>query len=154
MTYYQRTPSLNSDGSPLFAGDYDKASEREICAAVEAAWQCEVRPFGPLCAVDFYALRHGRMVGVLEAKTRSHQSDRYATVFLNVRKWLALSLYQNGLGVPAVYVVRFTDEIRFVRVCQIDASRWVMGGTKGVVKSHTDVEPLIEVPISSMTILK
>ena len=82
--YYGRVPGENSDGTPVYANDLDKANEGEVRGALEAAWGCEVRPFGPLCPIDFYVLRDGRLAGVVEAKVRSHGSDRFETVFLNV----------------------------------------------------------------------
>ena len=51
-------------------------------------------------SVDFFALRDGMLVGVLELKSRSHTSTTYSTVFLNVRKWGSLMLYHLG-GCPA-----------------------------------------------------
>ena len=153
MTYSDRKGSTNSDGSPLFATDYDKAREAEICTLVEQEWHCSMMPFGPLCPVDFYAIRDGRMVGVMELKSRTHKAYHYPTVFLNVRKWIALSMASAGLGVPAIFMVRFTDEIRFINVAKVDATKFKMGGTKKIVKSHTDIEPVIEVPVTDMTAL-
>ena len=149
--YMDRTESTNSDGTPLYASDYDTKQEQIICAALEEAWKCSVKPFGRLCPVDFYAVRDGRLVGVIEAKSRSHTSDKFPTVFFNVRKWLALNMAQAGLGVPAIFVSRFTDQIKFIRMDKVDASRVRIGGTKNIVKSHTDIEPVIEVPVISMT---
>ena len=93
------------------------------------------------------------LVGVLELKSRSHASTTYSTVFLNVRKWGSLMLYHLGLGCPALFVVRFTDEYRWINVLEIDASHMKMGGTKHLVKSHTDIEPVILVPVSLMQVI-
>jgi hypothetical protein len=53
-----------------------------------------------------------------------------------------------GLGCPAIYVVKFTDGIFYIRIPDIPTSDIVIGGTRQVVKSHTDIEPLIRVPVS------
>lgn len=148
--YYARHERANGDGSPLFANDYDQASEGVIRDRLAAIWRCSVHPFGRLCPVDFYAIRDGRLVGVLELKTRTHDAGRYPTVFLNVRKWLALTMAANGLGCPAVFVVRFTDSLRHIPVAEVDAGQVRIGGTNRIVKSHTDIEPVIEVPIEAM----
>jgi len=150
MTYAARIPSTNSDGTPLFASDYDKAAEAEVRAVIEREWNCDLHHFGRLCPVDFYAIRDGRLVGLVEVKSRSHASDKFPTVFLNVRKWLALSMAQSGLGVPAMFVVRFTDGVRFIPVGAVNASAVRIGGAAAVVKSHTDIEPVIEVPVAEM----
>lgn len=148
--YYQRTIRTHTDGGPLFANDLDKRYEADIQALVEEKWNCQVLPFGQLCPVDYYAIRDGRIVGVLEIKARQHESGKYPTVFLNVRKWLALRLASLGMNCPAVFVVRFTDGIYYIPVDEIDTKQMTLGGTHGIVKSHTDREPVIHVPVASM----
>jgi hypothetical protein len=151
--YYAREGSANSDGTPLFANDCDKSSEREVVELLEAKWGCEIKQFGKLCPIDFYALRDGRLVGVMELKSRTHAANKFPTVFLNVRKWISLVMAQQGLGVPALFVVKFSDQIMYQHISAIDASAVRMGGTKEKVKSHTDVEPVIHVPIDSMILI-
>lgn len=150
VDYADRTSSDNADGTPLFASDYDLANEERAKAAIEAAWSCTLHRFGRLCAIDFYALRAGRLVGFVEVKSRTHESARFDTVFLNVRKWLALMLAEVGLGAPSIFVANFTDTIKFMPVAEIDARRVRLGGTAQIVKSHSDIEPVIEVPVSAM----
>ena len=94
------------------------------------------------------------MVGCGELKTRSHSSSQYRTVFLNVRKWLALLMAENGLGVPSVFVVRFTDCVKWIKIADIDGTKIRIGGCKQIVKSRNDIEPVIEVPVRSMLPLK
>ena len=151
--YEDRKQHRNSDGSPLFAQDYDRDEEDSIRRHIEDVWNCSVHPFGPLCPIDFYALEHGRLVGVIETKRRSHASTQFETVFLNVRKWLALRLAGVGLGVPAVYAIRFTDCMRYITMDEVDASKVRMGGAATRLQSHTDIEPVIEIPVSDMRAL-
>lgn len=152
--YWDRMPSNNSDGTPLYTNDYDLKSEDAIKNAVEQAWNCTLHHFGRLCPLDFYAVRDGRMVGIIEAKSRSHNASAFPTVFLNVRKWLALTMASVGLGVPALYVVRFLDGIRYISVHDIDAAEMRIGGTqKKAIQGHRDIEPVIEVPVASMRLL-
>jgi hypothetical protein len=148
MTYYERTAGTNGDGTPIFASAADRFGQAEVAELLARQWGCEVRLFGPLCPIDYYALRNGRLAAVIEYKGRSHAFAKHPTVFLNVRKWLALMLAETGLGVPAVFVVRFTDGLWWVRVARINASAVALGGCAGQVKSHTDVEPVIHVPTS------
>ena len=152
MSYYDRTEATHLDGSPIFATRGDEDSERQVASVLEQAWGVELHRFGKLCAIDWWALRSGRLAGVLELKTRSHASTKYPTVYLNVRKWLALTLAANGLGCPAIYVVRFEDGIFWTPVNEIDASQVTIGGCVRQVKSRSDVEPVIEVPIGKMTL--
>ena len=151
--YYNRTPGQNADGTPLFAADLDIQNEVEAIAVIEKKWTCTLHRFGLLCPVDFYATRHNRLVGVIELKSRHHPASRFPTVFLNLRKWFALTLAQNGLGVPAIFLAKWTDCIRYVPVDEVDARRVSIAGCARRVKSSTDIEPCIEVPVESMKLL-
>src|SRR6188472_4237947 len=110
-TYYDRQTATHIDGSPIFATQQDKSAEDAVAAIAEGVWGCQIRRFGALSPVDWFATRDGRVVGVLEVKSRSHAAAKYETVFLNVRKWLALTLASVGMGVPALYLVQFTDGV-------------------------------------------
>ena len=149
MDYYERETHANSDGSPLFCADIDKDNETEIKSLLEEKWNCTIKPFGKLCPVDFYALRDNRICAVIELKTRSHKHNKYNDVFLNLRKWFCLMLSENRLGCPALFVVKFIDKIGYVRVGQIDVKNISLGGCSRVVKSNTDIEPVINVPIAN-----
>ena len=151
--YYNRIAATFVDGSLIFKTEDDERSEDETAKAIESAWRCECCSFGKLSPVDWFFVRAGRLVGVGELKTRTHESGKYKTVFLNVRKWLALSLAAHGLGVPAVFVVRFTDVVKWIDVAGIDASMVRIGGCTKIVKSRNDIEPIIEVAVNAMKVL-
>ena len=57
MNYYHRTPSSNTDGSPIFTNAEDRAHELETRILLEHLWNCEIKPFGLLSPVDFFALQ-------------------------------------------------------------------------------------------------
>lgn len=154
MTYYDRVAAVHLDGSPIFKAEEDERAEQEIAALVANRWGCAVRSFGKLSPIDWYAERAGRVVGLLELKNRSHESTRFPTVFLNVRKYLALLLGALGMGVPGVFIVRFTDRVLWMRLADIDAGAVRMGGCLRLVKSRNDIEPVIHVPVAEMHALK
>lgn len=140
------------DGSRMLKTPEDQENENKVAAAIEAAWQVELRAFGFMSPIDWYAIRQGRLIGVVELKSRSHGQADYSTVFLSVRKWLTLLLAAEGLGVPALYVIRFTDGIRWVRIADVDPRRLRIGG-RAERRGHSETEPLIEVPVNSMKTL-
>ena len=152
--YYTRQATTFVDGSPIFKTEQDERNERTTAQEIETAWQCSLHSFGQLAPIDWYAVRDGRLVGLLELKTRQHPRDKYRTVFLNIRKWLALTLTSIGVGVPSVYVVRFTDSLCWIRVSQVDPRNMRIGGCLGIVKSRNDVEPVIEVPVNTLHLLR
>lgn len=150
MSYYDRNRITHLDGTMIFQNDTDRSNEQEVALLLSEAWKCSVRSFGALSPIDWYAERHGRLVGLLELKARPHASTRFNTVFLNVRKWLALSLAQVGLGCPAIFVVRFSDGIFFCPLALIDGRMNEIAGCNHLVKSGNDIEPVIKVDISVM----
>ncbi len=146
--YYDRQRVEHADGTSVFQTDEDRRSERDVAVVLAGAWNCAIKPFGSLCQVDWYAERHGRMVGLLELKTRPHPSSKYPTVFLNVRKWIALSMASLGLGCPALFVVKLLDGVFWVPLSSIDATHSRIAGCMSIVKSHNDIEPIIEVKVA------
>lgn len=148
--YYSRNEAIHLDGTPIFKSQEDEKNENEISSLLENAWGCTLGSFGKLSAIDWYAVKNGRLVGLLELKSRTHESTKFPTVFLNVRKWLALALASNGLGTPAIFVVRFTDCVKYIFLQDIDATKIKIGGLTSIKKSRNDIEPLIEVDISKM----
>ncbi len=148
--YSDRQNVIHLDGTQVFQTAADRRNEEEIAALVAAAWKCGVSSFGALCPIDWYAERYGRMVGLLELKGRTHASDHFETVFLNVRKWLALTLGSMGMNCPAIFIVRFTDQVLWVPLTSIDATKHKIAGCARIVKNQNDIEPVIEVPVSGM----
>jgi hypothetical protein len=154
-SYYDRTPSMHPDGTRVFQTPLDRKREEQVAKVVEKVWNCRLRHFGSLSPIDWYAVRYDRLVGLLELKCRSHTASQFPTVYLNVRKWLAMLLASNGLGVPPIFIVRFTDGIRWIDVREVNASQVSLAGCGQVRKgaSIEDVEPIIEVDVRRMRVL-
>lgn len=153
--YTDRAITMNSDGSPLSALELDKAREEKTRIAVEAAWSCQLHSFGHLCPIDWWAEQDGRMVGVLELKSRNHEIDTYPTVVLNVRKWIALSMASLGLAVPAIAAFRFLDEsVRWIKLTQVDATRHRIMTSGQRWQTENDREPVIDIPIDRLKTLR
>lgn len=146
--YFNRENVIHLDGTRIFHTKEDVHDETEVSEALQQVWQCQLWRFGALSPIDWYATRLERVVGLLELKKRSHASGHYPTVFLNVRKWLALNMATVGLGVPSIFVVRFTDRLSWVPLNEIDASQVRLGGGIRRANARTDIEPVIEVPVS------
>ena len=141
--YYERASHANSDGTPLFAGNKDKQYEDETAEIIEQAWRCQIHKFGQLAPIDYYAIRDGRMVGLLELKSRSHAHGKYPTVFLNVRKWLALVMGAAGMAVPAMFIVRFTNGLYYIPVAEVDATKIIIGGPRRSSRATVTSSPLL-----------
>ena len=140
---------VNSDGTFHFSNPEDAAKEKAFIDLAETEWKCSMHRYGITAPVDFYASRHGRPAAHVELKARSHASDRYDTVFLSLRKWLALQLLSAGTGLPAFYAVAFTDKTGYIEIQSVNASRVEVNG-RNAQRTRTDREPLIHVPVASL----
>lgn len=148
ITNHHRTPTRHIDGTLVFGNAQDHRNEDAVADMLARAWRCELHRFAELCPLDWYATRYERLVGVAELKVRLHAVDRYPTVFLNVRKWMALNLASVGLGVPSVFVVRFTDALCW---CPVGLSMGhVRIDGRHDRRKASDIEPLIEVAVADM----
>lgn len=78
------------------------------------------------------------------------KTEQYPTVFLSFRKWIALMLANLGSGIPCLFVARFTDAIYYIDSAEVDARKMRLAGMSRIVKSHTDIEPIIDIPIHKM----
>jgi hypothetical protein len=138
------------DGTPIFQTRADRRAEGEVGAVVGLAFGCNIHSFGQLATVDWWAERHGRTIGVLELKIRTQRLADGGTVSLSVRKWLSLANASFGLGCPALFVVQFVEDIRWIPLTVVDASNHRVGEAFRLVKGPCDIEPLIEIPVADM----
>ena len=152
IDFYQRKGSTHVDGTRVFKEREDTQRETEVARMLERAWGCTLHPYAGLSVIDWWVEKQGRVSAFAELKCRSHDSTRHPTVFLNHRKWVALSLSQLS-RVPALFIVRFTDQIRWIRLNDIDPSKLIIGGLSRKHHSDNDIEPVIEVPVDRMTLL-
>lgn len=139
--------------SPVYATDADRRRQAEVARILDAAWGCEHYEFAAFFPIDWYAVKAAQVIGVSELKCRNIPHDEFSTVFFSVRKWIALNMAQIGLGVPAVFVVRFTDEIRWIRV-GLNMGELTLGGTDNGIIGRAGKEPVIEVPIDEMRVVR
>jgi hypothetical protein len=142
--YFERERARHVDGTAIFVTPDDAAVQAEVAQTLGRRWRCDFRPFGLLAPVDWYAVRDERVVAVAEFKRRSTSRTHYPTVFLSVRKWLALQLAGIGLGVPALFVVQFVDQLCYTPV-PLRGTVSIAGGIRRV-RARNDVEPVIEIP--------
>jgi hypothetical protein len=49
----------------------DRQNQKDVAAALEKTWECELHEFGYMSAIDSYATRHGRMQSLIELKCRA-----------------------------------------------------------------------------------
>jgi Holliday junction resolvase-like predicted endonuclease len=153
MSYYQRQTRTDANGLRVFSTPADREAEDRAAAILERRWNCKLHRYEPFDRIDWYASRDGETVAFIELKTRSHPAGQYPTVFLNYRKYRELFSSWENSRKPHLFVVQFQDQLRYIDVLCIDATRIPVRGCNRIVKSPLDVEPVIEVPVSSMKVL-
>jgi len=149
--YYEREQLTHVDGTRIFGNREDEQGEDAVARRLEKAWNIELYRFAPLATLDWWASKQGRLVALVELKRRSHEHGHYPTVFLSVRKWLALLLGATGLGVSPIFVVEWTDCVGWIDVRTVDASKVEIGGCHRKTKARSNIEPLITVPVSTFS---
>tara|TARA_R110000803_G_scaffold210718_2_gene283407 strand:- start:28969 stop:29412 length:444 start_codon:yes stop_codon:yes gene_type:complete len=103
--------------------------------------------------IDYYFTDGIPLVCVGEFKRRNNPHRQYKTVFLSVRKYEALERARVAAGVDARYVVGYDDGIWWVDSFNVDASNPQILGRTDRANAPNDQEPVIEVPVASMTFL-
>jgi hypothetical protein len=142
-----RKPLLHDDGSWVYQTPEIRAAQRKVADDLGRRWCCQICDFPLLTPVDWYGERHGRIVSVLELKSRNFESTRYPTTFLAMRKWMLLSEYACGLAVPALFVVKFTDGLRYILIKQVDARHHRI-----VETAEYGREVVIDVPVDRLRV--
>jgi hypothetical protein len=129
----------------------DQTNEELAAQAFEETVGWKPVRFPPLCPIDWYAESASRLRAVMEVKSRSHAAGQYPTIFLSLRKYIALTHASLAFGCEAFFIVRFRGgEVRDVNVWDVDAKRMIMGGVGGTQPGDCGREPLIEVPVDQM----
>lgn len=147
--YANRRQHRHSDGTLVFKTREDERKENAVAKILERAFDCTIHSYGSLAPVDYWAEKDGRIHGYFEIKCRSHESTRYPSVFLNVRKWCNLVNFSHT-GYPSHFVVEFTDGVFCIDVHNIDPRDVVLGGTRAR-DGRNGYEPMINVPIAHMS---
>lgn len=133
----------------MFCTGRDLENQNEIAGKLGAAWKCRLVSFGYSADIDYYAERDGKVVAVVEIKRRNNPCSLYPTVYLSMRKWLALQMASVGFGVSGIFAVGFNDCIRYAQIRDVDPRKMIIAG-RGDVRASNDIEPMIEVPIEAM----
>jgi len=149
--YYNRKPTILPDGRRAFMTEKDKALEDAVKAMLNFGWKAEIGSFGRFFPIDFYAYKkeQKRVVAILELKTHPYEYGKYATTPLNCRKHAFLMDRAKQWDVIPILLKLFNEHLYYVDVRLVDAAAPVMGGCKRIVKSVTDVEPVIHIPLET-----
>lgn len=138
-----------------FVTTEDHERELKVAALLEKAWDCKVHKYaGEYDPVDFWIERNGVVVAFAELKSRFIPSTKYKTVFLSARKYLDMMLLSMGRKVAVLFIVQFTDCIKYLDVRDLTNQDDVYTVCERLVQRvGNDTEPVMEVPIADMKLL-
>lgn len=132
----------------MFQTEQGRALEREIARVLGRWWGWTVHSFGRFSPIDWWAEDdRGRWRCVAEVKARSHSRSDHKTVFLSARKYTDLWWLAERFGVPARFVVLWTDGLGWIDLAAVDTLRHRVAGHNSP-RAANDREPVIEVPVA------
>jgi hypothetical protein len=135
---------------PLFCTSEDLVNQRVVALHLATLWNCRLRSMEETAPIDFVADRDGIPVGLVEVKCRKNASTKYPTVFLSYLKYKQMRTESILRKLPAIYLISYTDGIRYVKIDDVDTSRTVIAGRQSRPGAAHDQEEIIEVDLWDM----
>lgn len=135
---------------PVYQTPADQRAERETAAQLRAAWGWELSRFPALSEADWLAHKAGRIVAVVELKTRTHLYGRYDTYLLSAHKWVDVRALAHVWRVEPVLVIRFGNGELFWADLDVAKVVAVQLGGRRDRGDPQDVEPCVHLPIDQL----
>lgn len=125
----------------------DIRAQRAVANQIATLFNAEAHETPEFFSYDFTLIKDGQCAGFLEVKRRKVTSSQYPDVILSLNKWLELSLLTKVTGKPVFLVVQYLDRACMVRV---DGKPEIRIGGRTDRGGHSDVEPVVAIPMSEM----
>jgi hypothetical protein len=149
--YKKREEYISVNGIKSRSNDSDARREQDVRKIIEEKWECKLQYIGKFTPIDFFVIKNEKLAGYIELKSRSNFTDTYPSLFMDINKWMHLQLASVSQGVPAYFFCQFIDQIKYIKVSEIDARRMCV-----IIKDDAGIreyEPVIEIPINTMKTL-
>lgn len=128
----------------------DLSNEQEIARAIEQKWNCHANKLPKHYRCDFVLTRAGNVVAFAEVKCRSIPHNRYRNVILGLKKVTETNALAREAGVPAYFVIRFTDGTYYTDINRAISYAVTYGGQTVKMRDSRDMEPTCNIPISNL----
>jgi len=103
---------------PTYETDEHKSTERKVAEFIAEVYGRELLELPKYYAADYALLKDGNLKSLMEIKCRSIESDKYLTALCPLDKWVKLMQF-SAAGIKTLFVVSYTDKIKYVPVEQI-----------------------------------
>ena len=67
--YADRTGEIGPGGVRIWQNQSDRDNEAEVSDFLSKVWSCELRPFGMMSPIDWFAIKNGCLSAVLDSHT-------------------------------------------------------------------------------------
>lgn len=126
----------------------DLAREKDVVDVYAKIKKCEYEKLPIQYKADYAFLRDGDIVALVEIRCRNVSHDQYDTIMLSLLKWNDINELAQRMGVPAMFVVRYTDGIYTIPLRETPDA-FLMGG-RAVMRDARDREPVVHYNVDRM----
>jgi len=106
----------------------DIANEQGVADFLEKKWRCKIEKTATFIAYDRVILdEKDNCKALLEIKCRTFEKDRFPDAVFNADKYGKLLQLRGTLGIPVLYVCRWTDQMGVAKVGEFEVlgSKWI-----------------------------
>lgn len=126
----------------------DLANEDAVARVYAEFMRCEYEKVPKHYKFDVAFTREGQVVAIVEIRCRNNAHDAYPTIMLSLQKWSDIKNMAENMGVPAKFVVRFTDGIYTLTLTEMPDS--IEMGGRALMRDSRDREPLVHFNVDRM----
>jgi len=99
---------------PLYENNEDRGNEEAVITEVCNIWHCEYQKLPLAYKLDYALMRDQKIVALSEIKCRNVPTDAYETIMISSLKAVAARRLSEEMKVPAMFIIRYQDDIRFI----------------------------------------
>lgn len=133
----------------LWETEDDLRRESDVVAFYAKIKGCEYEKLPIAYKADYAFLRDGEVVALVEIRCRNVTHNEYPTIMLSLLKWHDMNALAKSMGVPAMFVVRYTDGIYSLPL-RLVPDEFGMGG-RALMRDARDREPVVHYNVDRMT---
>lgn len=134
--------------STLWETADDLKREADVVALYAQYKNCDYEKLPIAYKADYAFLRDGEIVAFIEIRCRNVAHDEYPTIMLSLLKWHDVNAMAKAAGVPAMFVVRYTDGVYAIPFREMP-DEITMGG-RALQRDSRDREPVVHYNVSRM----
>ena len=113
---------------PFYETGDQRLVEHEVAEKLAYKWHATQVAFPDGSTVDRVLVRDGRVIGLVEIKTRQTPVDKYPTYYASHQRLQRLRYIAKALRLPPVFVVQWSDACGWLNPAETKPVRIDVGG--------------------------